>query len=153
MGLFETFYLWEQVAPGCTVGRESVIKHPCWAAAECSCSEVDPGSQEGPVAAGQPGCAQAGLRLLGQCPEVLSPAWQCCHALHRPLYVTVVYQGKCSHCMRIGVAVPISGTVARLRQAVSLETKIPTEQVRAGLLTCVPSLPWEGEGRLLSLVG
>ncbi|KAF1637955.1 Ubiquitin carboxyl-terminal hydrolase 31, partial [Eudyptes filholi] len=47
----------------------------------------------------------------------------------RPLYVTVVYQGKCSHCMRIGVAVPISGTVARLREAVSSETKIPTEQI------------------------
>lgn len=50
--------------------------------------------------------------------------------LYRPLYVTVVYQGKCSHCMRIGVAVPLSGTVARLREAVSMETKIPTEQVR-----------------------
>ncbi|XP_027539846.1 ubiquitin carboxyl-terminal hydrolase 31 [Neopelma chrysocephalum] len=47
----------------------------------------------------------------------------------RPLFVTVVYQGKCSHCMRIGVAVPISGTVARLREAVSSETKIPTEQI------------------------
>ncbi|NXT92895.1 UBP31 hydrolase, partial [Anhinga rufa] len=47
----------------------------------------------------------------------------------RPLYVTVVYQGKCSHCMRIGVAVPISGTVARLREAVSSETKIPTDQI------------------------
>ncbi|XP_036316073.1 ubiquitin carboxyl-terminal hydrolase 31 isoform X3 [Pipistrellus kuhlii] len=47
----------------------------------------------------------------------------------RPLYVTVVYQGKCSHCMRIGVAVPLSGTVARLREAVSLETKIPTDQI------------------------
>uniref|UniRef100_A0A8C5TC76 ubiquitinyl hydrolase 1 n=1 Tax=Malurus cyaneus samueli TaxID=2593467 RepID=A0A8C5TC76_9PASS len=47
----------------------------------------------------------------------------------RPLYVTVVYQGKCSHCMRIGVAVPISGSVARLREAVSSETKIPTEQI------------------------
>ncbi|KFV10221.1 Ubiquitin carboxyl-terminal hydrolase 31, partial [Pterocles gutturalis] len=47
----------------------------------------------------------------------------------RPLYVTVVYRGKCSHCMRIGVAVPISGTVARLREAVSSETKIPTEQI------------------------
>ncbi|KAK2097698.1 Ubiquitin carboxyl-terminal hydrolase 31 [Saguinus oedipus] len=46
----------------------------------------------------------------------------------RPLYVTVVYQGKCSHCMRIGVAVPLSGTVARLREAVSMETKIPTDQ-------------------------
>uniref|UniRef100_A0A7N4PYF8 ubiquitinyl hydrolase 1 n=1 Tax=Sarcophilus harrisii TaxID=9305 RepID=A0A7N4PYF8_SARHA len=47
----------------------------------------------------------------------------------RPLYVTVVYQGKCSHCMRIGVAVPLSGTVARLREAVSVETKIPTDQI------------------------
>ncbi|NXK47582.1 UBP31 hydrolase, partial [Chauna torquata] len=47
----------------------------------------------------------------------------------RPLYVTVVYQGKCSHCMRIGVAVPIAGTVARLREAVSSETKIPTDQI------------------------
>ncbi|EPY74532.1 ubiquitin carboxyl-terminal hydrolase 31-like protein [Camelus ferus] len=47
----------------------------------------------------------------------------------RPLYVTVVYEGKCSHCMRIGVAVPLSGTVARLREAVSMETKIPTDQV------------------------
>uniref|UniRef100_A0A7N8X243 ubiquitinyl hydrolase 1 n=1 Tax=Mastacembelus armatus TaxID=205130 RepID=A0A7N8X243_9TELE len=43
----------------------------------------------------------------------------------RPLYVTVVYQGKCSHCMRVGVAVPLSGTVSRLRQAVAQETKIP----------------------------
>lgn len=51
--------------------------------------------------------------------------------LYRPLYVTVVYQGKCSHCMRIGVAVPLSGTVARLREAVSVETKIPTDQVRS----------------------
>ncbi|XP_044792089.1 ubiquitin carboxyl-terminal hydrolase 31 isoform X2 [Bubalus bubalis] len=47
----------------------------------------------------------------------------------RPLYVTVVYQGKCSHCMRVGVAVPLSGTVARLREAVSVETKIPTDQI------------------------
>ncbi|XP_019368137.1 PREDICTED: ubiquitin carboxyl-terminal hydrolase 31, partial [Gavialis gangeticus] len=47
----------------------------------------------------------------------------------RPLYVTVVYRGKCSHCMRIGVAVPLSGTVARLREAVSMETKIPTDQI------------------------
>ncbi|XP_062999485.1 ubiquitin carboxyl-terminal hydrolase 31 [Elgaria multicarinata webbii] len=47
----------------------------------------------------------------------------------RPLYVTVVYRGKCSHCMRIGVAVPLTGTVARLREAVSRETKIPTKQI------------------------
>ncbi|KAM9425993.1 ubiquitin carboxyl-terminal hydrolase 31-like [Pholidichthys leucotaenia] len=47
----------------------------------------------------------------------------------RPLYVTVVYQGKCSHCMRIGVAVPLSGTVSRLRQAVAQETKIPSQQI------------------------
>ncbi|KAJ8344652.1 hypothetical protein SKAU_G00288450 [Synaphobranchus kaupii] len=47
----------------------------------------------------------------------------------RPLYITVVYQGKCSHCMRIGVAVPLSSTVSRLREAVSLETKIPPDQI------------------------
>ncbi|KAM3917181.1 ubiquitin carboxyl-terminal hydrolase 31 [Leptodactylus fuscus] len=47
----------------------------------------------------------------------------------RPLYVTVVYQGKCSHCMRIGVAVPLSGNVVRLREAISMETKIPTDQI------------------------
>ncbi|XP_077407471.1 ubiquitin carboxyl-terminal hydrolase 31-like [Vanacampus margaritifer] len=47
----------------------------------------------------------------------------------RPLYVTVVYQGKCSHCMRVGVAVPLSGTVSRLRQAVEQETKIPAQQI------------------------
>ncbi|XP_036381713.1 ubiquitin carboxyl-terminal hydrolase 31-like isoform X1 [Megalops cyprinoides] len=47
----------------------------------------------------------------------------------RPLYVTVVYQGKCSHCMRIGVAVPLNSTVSRLREAVSLETKIPSDQI------------------------
>ncbi|XP_053550373.1 ubiquitin carboxyl-terminal hydrolase 31 [Bombina bombina] len=47
----------------------------------------------------------------------------------RPLYVTVVYQGKCSHCMRIGVAVPLSGNVARLREAISTETKIPKDQI------------------------
>ncbi|XP_031429222.1 ubiquitin carboxyl-terminal hydrolase 31 isoform X2 [Clupea harengus] len=46
----------------------------------------------------------------------------------RPLYVTVVYQGKYSHCMRIGVAVPLHSTVSRLRQAVSQETKIPPDQ-------------------------
>lgn len=47
----------------------------------------------------------------------------------RPLYVTVVYQGKYSHCMRIGVAVPLNSTVSRLREAVSRETKIPPDQV------------------------
>ncbi|XP_071763429.1 ubiquitin carboxyl-terminal hydrolase 31-like [Centroberyx gerrardi] len=47
----------------------------------------------------------------------------------RPLYVTVVYQGKCSHCMRVGVAVPLSGTVSRLRNAVAQETKIPSQQI------------------------
>lgn len=46
----------------------------------------------------------------------------------RPLYVTVVYQGKYSHCMRIGVAVPLNSTVYRLREAVSRETKIPPDQ-------------------------
>ncbi|KAF7225678.1 ubiquitin carboxyl-terminal hydrolase 31 [Nothobranchius furzeri] len=46
----------------------------------------------------------------------------------RPLYVTVVYQGKYSHCMRIGVAVPLKSTVYRLRDAVSRETKIPLDQ-------------------------
>ncbi|XP_040046295.2 ubiquitin carboxyl-terminal hydrolase 31 [Gasterosteus aculeatus] len=46
----------------------------------------------------------------------------------RPLYVTVVYQGKYSHCMRIGVAAPLNSTVFRLRDAVSRETKIPTDQ-------------------------
>ncbi|RXM32390.1 Ubiquitin carboxyl-terminal hydrolase 31 [Acipenser ruthenus] len=50
-------------------------------------------------------------------------------AQYRPLYVTVVYQGKCSHCMRIGVAVPLTSTVSRLREAVSQETKIPTDQI------------------------
>lgn len=49
----------------------------------------------------------------------------CC----RPLYVTVVYQGKCSSCMRVGVAVPLSGTMSRLRKAVAQETKIPAQQV------------------------
>ncbi|XP_043945754.1 ubiquitin carboxyl-terminal hydrolase 31 [Protopterus annectens] len=47
----------------------------------------------------------------------------------RPLYVTVVYEGKCSSCMRFGVSVPLAGTVARLREAVCLETKIPTSQI------------------------
>ncbi|KAK1805246.1 hypothetical protein P4O66_019581, partial [Electrophorus voltai] len=46
----------------------------------------------------------------------------------RPLYVTVVYQGKYSHCMRIGVAVPLNSTVSRLREAVARETKIPPDQ-------------------------
>ncbi|XP_051987376.1 ubiquitin carboxyl-terminal hydrolase 31-like isoform X1 [Xyrauchen texanus] len=46
----------------------------------------------------------------------------------RPLYVTVVYQGKYSHCMRIGVAVPLNSPVSRLREAVSRETKIPPDQ-------------------------
>ncbi|KPP72710.1 Ubiquitin carboxyl-terminal hydrolase 31-like, partial [Scleropages formosus] len=47
----------------------------------------------------------------------------------RPLYVTVVYQGKRSHCMKIGVAVPLNSTVSRLREAVSKETKIPPDQI------------------------
>lgn len=52
-----------------------------------------------------------------------------CVCFSRPLYVTVVYQGKYSHCMRIGVAVPLNSTVYRLRDAVSRETKIPMDQV------------------------
>ncbi|XP_038675595.1 ubiquitin carboxyl-terminal hydrolase 31 [Scyliorhinus canicula] len=47
----------------------------------------------------------------------------------RPLNITVVYEGKCSHCMRIGVAVPLSCTVGKLREAISQETKIPTDQI------------------------
>lgn len=43
--------------------------------------------------------------------------------------MTVVYQGKYSHCMRIGIAVPLNSTVYRLRDAVSRETKIPMDQV------------------------
>lgn len=43
--------------------------------------------------------------------------------------MTVVYQGKYSHCMRIGVAVPLNSTVSRLREAVARETKIPPDQV------------------------
>ncbi|XP_077590336.1 ubiquitin carboxyl-terminal hydrolase 31 [Stigmatopora nigra] len=46
----------------------------------------------------------------------------------RPLYITVVYQGKYSHCLRIGVAVPLNSTVYRLRDAVSRETKMPLDQ-------------------------
>nr|XP_061805773.1 ubiquitin carboxyl-terminal hydrolase 31-like [Nerophis lumbriciformis] len=46
----------------------------------------------------------------------------------RPLYITVVYQGKYSHCLRIGVAVPLNSTVYRLRDAVSRETKMPMDQ-------------------------
>ncbi|XP_077414608.1 ubiquitin carboxyl-terminal hydrolase 31 isoform X2 [Vanacampus margaritifer] len=46
----------------------------------------------------------------------------------RPLYVTVVYQGKYSHCLRIGVAVPLNSTVYRLRDAVSRETNMPMDQ-------------------------
>lgn len=60
--------------------------------------------------------------------QKLSKEWQFV-VFSRPLYVTVVYQGKCSHCMRVGVAVPLSGTMSRLRQAVAQETKIPAEQV------------------------
>uniref|UniRef100_F7FRR5 Ubiquitin carboxyl-terminal hydrolase n=1 Tax=Ornithorhynchus anatinus TaxID=9258 RepID=F7FRR5_ORNAN len=47
----------------------------------------------------------------------------------RPLYITVVSQGKWSHCKRIGVAVPLTGTVARLREAVSKGTNIPTDRI------------------------
>lgn len=43
--------------------------------------------------------------------------------------MTVVYQGKYSHCMRIGIAVPLNSTVYRLRDAVARETKIPVDQV------------------------
>ncbi|XP_077414609.1 ubiquitin carboxyl-terminal hydrolase 31 isoform X3 [Vanacampus margaritifer] len=49
-------------------------------------------------------------------------------AQYRPLYVTVVYQGKYSHCLRIGVAVPLNSTVYRLRDAVSRETNMPMDQ-------------------------
>lgn len=78
---------------------------------------------------------------------------ECLPALCRPLYVTVVYQGKCSHCMRIGVAVPVVGTVARLREAVSSETKIPTEQVMSWACHWVPSLQQEGVKGFCTMLG
>lgn len=44
--------------------------------------------------------------------------------------------------MRIGVAVPLSGTVAQLREAVARETKIPAKQVsEGGYLGGPPSQP------------
>lgn len=80
----------------------------------------------------------SGALVLGKQPIIMSALCVC-----RPLYVTVVYQGKCSNCMRVGVAVPLSGTVSRLRQAVAQETKIPAQQViphykllTVRLLTC-----------------
>lgn len=53
--------------------------------------------------------------------------------------MTVVYQGKYSHCMRIGVAVPLNSTVSRLRDAVSRETKIPQDQVLHPSYSLIPS--------------
>lgn len=67
--------------------------------------------------------------------------YSCLLCFPRPLYVTVVYQGKCSHCMRIGVAVPLTSTVSRLREAVSLETKIPTDQVLTSASLAKSALP------------
>lgn len=81
------------------------------------------------------------------------PAWKCvvrvCQNVYltvfaRPLYVTVVYQGKYSHCMRIGVAVPLNSTVYRLRDAVSRETKIPMDQVL--FLSLYQLRVWHSEG-------
>lgn len=74
-------------------------------------------------------------------------------ALCSPLYVTVVYRGKCSHCMRIGVAVPLSGTVAQLREAVARETKIPAKQVSEGTIWVVLPPSWTALSCLLSFPG
>lgn len=138
--------MWEQVAPVHVVRKESLeIKRICPAAAEHNsvvsgsgvlgrylwpqAAWVPPGwAHWGPCGFRQPSCPLAGLTGAAQ-PQALRAAPAALCPLHRPLYVTVVYQGKCSHCMRIGVAVPMAGTVARLREAVSSETKIPTEQV------------------------
>lgn len=71
--------------------------------------------------------------------NILSLSFPCFLSLPRPLYVTVVYQGKYSHCMRIGVAVPLNSTVSRLRDAVSRETKIPQDQVLLPSCSLIPS--------------
>lgn len=116
-------YFGDQVTQGCVVRREA-LQVGLW----LSTALLSDGSGllGGCCGCGQPGCGWADP---GYCHMYPAPAVP--YTLPRPLYVTVVYQGKCSHCMRIGVAVPISGTVARLREAVSSETKIPTEQVRS----------------------
>lgn len=46
----------------------------------------------------------------------------------RPIYVTIVYQGNYPHCIKIGLAVPLHSSISRLRQAVSVEAKIPPDQ-------------------------
>ncbi|XP_041077939.1 ubiquitin carboxyl-terminal hydrolase 43a isoform X2 [Polyodon spathula] len=47
----------------------------------------------------------------------------------RPLYITLVFHTKGQRYQRIGLAVPLFGTVASLREMVSMEGKITPEQV------------------------
>ncbi|XP_062448105.1 ubiquitin carboxyl-terminal hydrolase 43, partial [Rhea pennata] len=47
----------------------------------------------------------------------------------RPLNVTLVFQRKSQRFLRVGLAVPLFGTVAELREMVAQEGKIPPEQV------------------------
>ncbi|MGH0168707.1 UNVERIFIED_CONTAM: hypothetical protein FKN15_055198 [Acipenser sinensis] len=47
----------------------------------------------------------------------------------RPLYITLVFHTKGQRYLRIGLAVPLFGTVASLREMVSMEGKITPEQV------------------------
>ncbi|XP_069510673.1 ubiquitin carboxyl-terminal hydrolase 43 [Ambystoma mexicanum] len=47
----------------------------------------------------------------------------------RPLNVTLVFQSKQQRFLRIGLAIPLLGTVASLREMVADEGKIPPEQV------------------------
>lgn len=118
-------------AEGRALGHSRVLEWGPHVAREPSC----PASRQGGVGPTVPRGSQfraAAWVVQGPCcvaptPVPASPTVS--FAPRRPLYVTAVYRGKCSHCMRIGVAVPLSGTVARLREAVSRETKIPTKQV------------------------
>ncbi|NXG32439.1 UBP43 hydrolase, partial [Dromaius novaehollandiae] len=47
----------------------------------------------------------------------------------RPLNVTLVFQCKSQRFVRVGLAVPLLSTVARLREMVAAEGRIPPEQV------------------------
>lgn len=62
----------------------------------------------------------------------LSPLKGVCPAVPRALNVTLVLQCERRRFVRVGLAVPLLGTVAELREMVAREGRIPPEQVTAG---------------------
>jgi len=82
---------------------------------------------------------EATAEIMSHCP------WLCVFVCGRPLCVTLVFSTKGQRYLRVGLAVPLFGSVACLRRMVADEGKLSPDQVTYWRIK-------RSEGRWLNLI-